>query len=377
MSSPTPEFLIETIKGFYNDPDHSDATLTVNNTKYHLLLPLVKRSAPLLFKLFEEVPKTSESSVSPPEQAIVNLMAALMKSQKKTFSISDATLANDVVNAVLESMYGKSVDITTENLVVVYNLSTKFGMTYLSDQCLEMFKKTIKLETLVVDYQKALEEKSPFENLLKINLINNLGGVPKSQLLEFTSKLSYDVVKELITSHEKICTEDLIYEIVDGWCKNHTTTIEPQSIELISLIKLEMLSVEMLTTQVKSNPLISGSNYTQALESIIKSSVKNPKQSKLSNAPDLVVGSLKWIYQGYRLITNKEVLTEKFRLLFTKEYHRLNGLYCIDNFERGWVCTKDNNLQNMRGCLEITSAGVKDTISQLRIFNDIESEINN
>lgn len=374
MSASTPEFFVETIKEFYNDPNHSDATLTVNDTKYHLLLPLVKKCAPLLFKEFEEVHKTSETPASLPEQALANLIAALIKSQKKTLSISDATITNDVVNVVLESMYGKSVVITLDNLMVVYKLSTRFGMTYLSDQCLEMFKKTINVETLVGNYQKALEEKSPFENLLKVQLVNNLDIVPKTHLLEFTSKLNYDTVKELVSAPDRFCMEDLIYEIIDGWYKSHTgEQLYTEPYELISLVKLERLSVEMLTTQVKYNPLISNTSYTRALELIVKSAVKNHKHSNLSNdhGHNLVFGKLNGTYQGYRLIINDEVLTEKFRSLFAREYIYFEGLYCIDDIDKGYVCTRLNNLAWGNGCMYTNKPGIKGSIMKLESARDI------
>jgi len=331
--------LLDTFRSLYNKPQFADVILTLNDSKYYLMSPVLEQYAPSLYLELESqatIPQTTPLDLTP-EQLIASLNTLL---NKKTLTISEPKITKEIADGVIESIYGKPMDITSSHLLGIYILSTRFGMKDLSTQCIDTFKKNIKLETLLADCQKALDENSSMKALLFSTVIDNLDIFPKEKLLDFTNKLCKTDILQLTSSDQLSCSEDLVYEIADSWFKIH---LDPT---IYSHIKLDCLSPHILVSHVKRNPQIDHSTYLKVLEeNYIKSASYKRGGIARKNKYRFAIGAYRASYDGYHLITKKEVETSKFRELFKSEYTRLKGIRSLVNdYAVQLVCCQDYNL---------------------------------
>jgi len=119
---------------------------------------------------------------------------------------------------------------------------------------------------------------------------------------------------------------------------------------VMSHIKLELLSSDLLVTKVKNNPNINTNQYMQILETRTLASIRSYGTSR--NSPSfssLAIGLINGKYDGYRLITKEEANTNAFLLLFKQEYNKFGGIYSLDDFTVDLVCCKGYNFCG-RGC---------------------------
>src|SRR5579872_3873486 len=182
--SDSDKFLLETIKSFYNDSTHSDVVLDVNGDKYYLLLPLIKKYAPLLHKEIEETPVNPPVTSPELSEVLSNITTLFSKLQnKKSVTLPNISVTKEVISVVFETMYGKPLEIST-NLASVYVLSTRFGMDHLTTQCVEKFRKdSVNLDTLLEDYKKVVTSGSPLVKLWAQVLQENLWYFPEDKLM--------------------------------------------------------------------------------------------------------------------------------------------------------------------------------------------------
>ena len=341
----SPEVLLQTIKQFYNHPVLSDVILTLNGEKYHLISNLIAQYAPLLHMELE-IQNTNGSKptidlTTDPEKLLMNLSAALTRTNKKIVNLTIPGVSKETVGMVLETLYGKSFEITLANFQEVHLLSTKFGMGSHSKKCTGVLKTTITPDTIVESYERALSEKSHLEPILKNKFYEILPIIPRDKLMDFISRWSYEAITELVSKSDLDCTEDLVYDIVDRWCQAHENTNE--HLTLTSLVKLELLSNEILVTKVKTNDYVYFDTYLK----VIESNLLTPKvtSGRRRSKAIFALGKLRESYDGYRLITKTEVETAKFVQMFTNEYRKLDGIMCLDSFAVDLVCCSTHNLQ--------------------------------
>jgi len=327
----------------------SDVVLVFNEEKYFLASVLVKEYAPYLFAEFEHrsaptIPSILSSDLTP-EQVISNLTSLVSKAyNKKTINMTAPSISRETLNAVLGSMYGQTLEITSLNILEVYEISKQFGIKHLMEECKKVYHNSITLDNLFDFYQRALSEKSPLLEITQNYLIANMISLPRDQLLAFVEKLSEDDIIDILTSNDLNCNEDLVYEMADRWCKQSNLDASHKQ-EVMSYVKLDLLSSKLLVNEVKRNPYVTGNRYVQILEARALASDKTNNLLRRSTSISLIaIGKLHSTYDNYRLITKEEVNTTAFRTLFKQEYDKLNGIYSLDDFAVDLVCCQDHNL---------------------------------
>jgi hypothetical protein len=128
----------------------------------------------------------------------------------------------------------------------------------------------------------------------------NLALLPKPKLTEFIRGLSYEAITKLVLEGNLACSALLIHEIVSEWHNIYEFDNSEEEIEKLLLrLKLDVI-----------DPVI------------------------------FALGELNTSYKGYRLVTEDEVRTLKFKDLFYDEYLRLNGIRSLDCFVLDFVHCK-------------------------------------
>jgi hypothetical protein len=349
-------------KSLYNNPNHADLVLVFNDVKYHLLSVVVQEYAPLLYAEFEKVQPPAVATTTDP--TIDQMMASLTNlisriPNRKTLTISDPTISKELVNAILESMYGKPMEITIAVLTSVYILSSRFGMEYLKKNCLEVFQKSINMQTLVEDYQRAVTEKSPFESIYKSLLTSNLSKIPKDKLLSFTKQMSKMDIVELLTSPSLNVIEDLVWEIIE--CRSDKA-------DLISLVQLDKLSTQTL---LKVKQHVTSETYATALEKHF-TCFGHSMYSTPRLGSTFAIGKINGKYPNYHLMTKEEFcantssITEHFKNTYTNQ----KGVYCLEDLPESVVCCQGYPLMIGGWFIRAIGPNTKDTYVTLISRND-------
>ena len=292
-TSENKDFLSESL---YNNPHFSDVVLVFNNEKYHLLSIVLAKYAPLLWTEFENVTITakdmesspslsssssSSSSNSPSADQLLASLTALLgqKYQKKTVIITDSLVSNQVVKLVLKSLYGEPFEITQENLADTLIISGRFGIEQLSQECVNIYHKTMNYTTLPRDYQKIVKDNSPLESLFKEFLFKGITQVPYDDLVKFIKGCERELIIELLTYSELHCTEDFVWNLIKD---------RSDLLDLIPYITLENLSIDILTKEVKR--FVAQEDYVYALEKRVDKS-NDAKDSCYRNEHVFCIGN--------------------------------------------------------------------------------------
>lgn len=351
----TTSALLEIVGKLYNHPTYSDATLNFNDEKYNLMLIVVEKFASRLFKEFEADSVTS--AVAPPAEpapsesapsfdpttdqvaSSLSLLISRLHPTKKVTTFADPRISKETVNSVLESLYGKNLDITLSNIGEVYVLSSKFGIENLVTKCMTVFEDNTKIETFLDSYAQALSEDSLTIRLHFNVLLEKLEMLPRDKLLEFIPRLKFESMLEIVKTDKLMCNEDLVYEMTDSWCRVHSNKDNnANAIDLMSHIRWNAVSIDLLLGKIRDNLNIDRKTYVQALESRVKLLSADSSHSRPRSANAFAIGKIGGTYNGYRLITKTEVESIQFSKLLCKRYFGKNGISCLDNFNSDVVC---------------------------------------
>src|SRR5579872_1686048 len=344
----TTSALLDICGKLYNHSTYSDATLTFNDKPYNLMLIVVEEFAPGLFKEFQAdsvTPAEPTPSTDPTDQVASDLSLWISKLQpaKKVTTFADPRISEEILEAVLESLYGKTLDISLSNIGEVHVLSTKFGIESLVTKCLTVFKDNTKLEAFLESYAQALSEDLLTIKLHFSVLLEKLDHLPRDKLVEFAPKLKFESVLEIVKTNTLTCDEDLLYELVDSWCKVNTSKDNnANALTLIRHINLDALSVDLLLTKAKDNVNIDRNSYVQALESKLRFLSADFSSSASRSCGSFAIGKINGTYSDYHLITAKEAQSPSFLKLFNEHYFDKSSIRCLDNFTADVVCCTTN-----------------------------------
>jgi len=348
---------------FFNNPTFSDTILKINGEQYYVASELLEKHT----KLFTSQTKIDSQNISSGE-VILSIIS------KNVITIEDANLKSDVVIAVLKSIYGIPLDITVENAIDIYRVSFKLQMKNIIDECIDILRKNLRIKTLMDDYLKAINEKSPLTLLFGKLLKGSLCLFEKDSALAFTEKIPLEFFYSFLFS-DVSCSESLKYEIADNYCDKNSIS-KNEKIDIMSKIDLSKVSGELLVTKAKINPHIDSSNYQNVLENFVR-------ENKVDIAPIIFrIGKYDEKYDGYRLITAAECKSSQFVKIFGEHYRKNNGLQSLDDFMGDMLCNDKYPLCitniNYGSCIRLRGIEIKkNKIIKFKCTHCTENELDN
>ncbi len=342
------EFLLSIFETFYNNPRICDTELIFNGVKYYVISDLFKTIAPKLYAEIKTqtaiVPSKLTLADMTPDEVITQLTFIINETNKKVVTINEPGVSNEVVGSILESFYGNPFVINSDNLRDIHLVATRFGMIDYAQKCVDHFTRIITVENVIQKYQEARDKQRHTLPIMK-NMFNRfISYIPMVELYGFTSSFTLEEITELAKCTDLACSEDVVYVIVDRWCKDNVLELTLDQIKtVLSHIKLDALSIQCLVSHVKTNKYIDTSVYVKALETVSQNLHRgNVCLGRKQNV--FILGKLRSSYPGYRLVT-KEDVTDKFRELLVQEYERLDGILSLDDITSPeYICCSANNL---------------------------------
>ena len=329
------------VRSLFNVPSVSDVIVIINGVSYHLMSAIIKRHSA---KLMAEINAVSiDTHVTESDTANADI-AFLTKSLQKLIGIGKKTLTitissvnnSENITSVLKYLYSYQLDINLVNMNEIYLVSTRLGIERVSAQCAEMISCELSPSEIMSLYKSAVDNNTPLKSLYEKNFRKSLILIPLPQIIEFTNTFSYESIVEIGKMDNTLCTEDIIYEILNNWCKFNSCTDDDKR-SLMLNVKLESLSSQLLVETVKHNTFIDKKSYEKALEDKVLSSPASAKirlllasdNSNTSTKKLLALGSRTTEYIGYRKITQDEIQNKFFKNLFVQLYRQNNGIFCL------------------------------------------------
>lgn len=323
----------------FNQEQYSDVHFLVNDKEFFLMSHFIK-DVPFFASALNELPKVQKISA--------NADVSLCLVGKRIIKLVDEVNI-DILTQILKSLYGDEMKITNDNVNEMYKISVLLGMTSLTNQCIKLLENSINLQTLLSDYQKAIEEKSELIPIYEKSFKNNIYFLPKNDVIKFFEILSPNDVYSILQSDDLAYDEQLVYEIASNYCFKLSDT------KVMSFVRLCALSNEFLVTQIKNNPLISKDKYLEELEN----RVHPTKTSALRNMSSAIkFGIFGKKYDGYRSLTKQEFCTDTFKDLFIKQYNN-HGIIGLDDYEGDILFVENYEIKHNKLRLRLSGKLVK------------------
>lgn len=321
----------------FNQPACSDIILSFNSVHYYLISNVIKEAAPALLSEIV-VPQVLNLATSD-DKSIEGLTAMLMQNvlNKKLININDLAISDSTVKAVLEHLYGKSIEgvMTVDNVHEFFALSQRFGGI---DSVKVHFDKVVKdfpNDKFASLFLKATSYVHPCVSLNE--LIRRLPRFTSAELELYIPQLSLEVVIQLLSSDDLECTENMIFQMATLWCHAHNDNLDSCS-KIMACIKFEHLELKILTTAVKSCPFVKPECYLETLEKVVMTRVHDVPFTRKSFCWKFAIGKVDGNYIGYRLVTMEDIYNESFRQMFDDSYIRFGGIPSLDTFISDIVC---------------------------------------
>ena len=344
------EFHKHIVKSIFNSSACSDMLLKVNTKSYFLLSHIVKVKAPKLFAMFptsgslqnSENPAGFEQVTPTPDadEAIKDVIKSLTRSllNKTVHEITDLSIKDDILVITLEFMYGKPLDgvVTLDSCDNFYLIADKFDM----DDVKQYIKKLLlsaSSKQLAEIYSKMTDKLHPmFDMCHEVYISKTIQIMDHSAIKILTRDMSYDMIIKLLSSAALMCTEDFVFELTDGWCNAHMADVNCK--QVMSHVKLENLSTDLLFTKVRSHPHIEPKLYIEVLEKKVSKSTMS-----MTRGHYFGIGIADVKYPGYRLTTQSD-FTSSFLVKFKTEYISNGGVLSLDDTKSDIVLSQEGEL---------------------------------
>jgi len=307
---------------FYNNPLFSDVILQHNDQQIYVSSSLLAQHS----TFFENIKIDTNEINRTPERIFAVVTKRVIK--------IDGNLDKNILEKVLQHAYECPLVITNENVIYMSQICKYFQMTNILNECYKFILNHPKINTLCDDYLNANEEKSDFEKVYYTLIIKHRTVLPIKELFIVSTKFSLDDFKFLLEHY----SGDMAYNLVENYINNNSLTHYKKKL-LISLINLNDLSIKILISKIKNNPLVDKESYYGALECV---SLKN--SANLNEGSIFGFGKYSETYEGYRLITAEECKSIQFLKIFKDHYEKYHGIRSLDNFKADILCNDTHPL---------------------------------
>lgn len=341
------EFHKHIVKSIFNSSACSDMLLKFNAKSYFLLSHIVKVKAPKLFSMCESLqnsdnPAGFEQATPTPDadEAIKDVIKSLTRSllNKTVHEITDSSIKDEILVISLEFMYGKPLDgvVTLDNCDDFYLIADKFGMDDLKQYTKNLLSRASSKQLAEI-YSKMTDKLHPmFDMCHEQYMRKTIQIMDQSAITFLTRDMSYDMIIKLLSSDALVCSEDFVFELADGWCNAHIVDINCK--QVMSHVKLENLSTDLLFSKVRSHPHIEPKLYVEVLEKKVGKSTMSVFRGHYFG-----IGIVDVKYPGYRLTTQSD-FTPSFLVKFKTEYLNHNGIISLDDTKSDIVVSQQGEL---------------------------------
>src|SRR5579872_2618519 len=256
------------LQSLFNQSACSDIMLSFNSVQYFLISNVIKELAPALLSEVT-VPKVISLSTGD-DKAVQDLTTYLVQTicNKKLITITDPTISDFTVKAVLEHLYGKSLEglMTVDNAHEFFALNQRFGGIESVKNHFDKVIKDLPNDKFVTLFLKPMAHVIPCVSLSEF--VRRFSTFTPSELELYIPQLSFEMMIQLLSSNGLEFSENTIFHIANIWCKVHSDNPDNCS-KVMTYVKLEQLAPKILTIAVKSCPYIKFEHYLEALEKTV------------------------------------------------------------------------------------------------------------
>uniref|UniRef100_A0A1B0A4I8 Kelch-like protein diablo n=1 Tax=Glossina pallidipes TaxID=7398 RepID=A0A1B0A4I8_GLOPL len=182
------------------------------------------------------------------------MFEADMKERKKgTVKLQNVEV--DAVKTMLDYIYSGIITLTEENVEAVLSVSEIFQIAWVKEECIKFLKSNLNGENWFRVRKLAdMHSCKELQNISHKYILNHLDDlITEEQLL----LLSFEEMKELIKDEQRLSkSEDSAYKAAISWVKHNLEKRRVHLAELMSHIRLPLVSTEFLTNHIVAEPLL-------------------------------------------------------------------------------------------------------------------------
>uniref|UniRef100_A0A1B0FFV1 BTB domain-containing protein n=1 Tax=Glossina morsitans morsitans TaxID=37546 RepID=A0A1B0FFV1_GLOMM len=182
------------------------------------------------------------------------MFEADMKERKEgTVKLQDVDVV--AVKALVDYIYSGIVTLTEENVEAVLSASDIFQIVWVKEECFQYLKNNLNRNNCfrvrkLADIHSCIE----LQNISHKYILDNFDDLIAEEGLVL---LSFEEIKELIKNVQHVVKpEDSAYKAAINWVKHDLEKRKDHLGELMSQIRLPVVSTELLTNHIVAEPLL-------------------------------------------------------------------------------------------------------------------------
>jgi len=193
------------------------------------------------------------------------LYGKLREASSSEIQITDPQVTHSSFLAFLQFLYTGSIKINPHNLLYILYLSKYYNIEPLRQKCLEVSKRTVSESDVIILWEAAIhlgedEIAKCCQEKVSANTKNILNSVD-------VSTLDVEILKKIVSYPYLSISEIELFLFVEKWTKAQENAPSQNDIkEIISHIRLPLISQKDLYFKVKPTKLVPPESYMEALE---------------------------------------------------------------------------------------------------------------
>uniref|UniRef100_A0A1B0F951 BTB domain-containing protein n=1 Tax=Glossina morsitans morsitans TaxID=37546 RepID=A0A1B0F951_GLOMM len=179
--------------------------------------------------------------------------ADMEERKEETVKLKDVDVV--AVKALLEYIYSGIITLTEENVEAILSASDIFQIVWVKDACIQFLASNLNGENCFRVRKLAdMHSYKELQNISHKYILSHLDDlITEEQLL----LLSFEEMKELIKDEQHLSkSEDIAYKAAINWVKHDLEKRRVHLAELMSQIRLPLVSTEFLTNHIVAEPLL-------------------------------------------------------------------------------------------------------------------------
>jgi len=262
----------------------------------------------------------------------------------------------EIFSQVKRFVYVGELEIPRDQLAELNDIVTMLHIVTLQKDIAANI--TFESTTELLDfYKKAIKTDNQHMRMTCVSqFVKSFGTISIEKLLQFVQNLPYTNLKEIMQDksiHTGSDSEINLAMMLAKWCEyfnlNSQTCLAVS--ELKGLIQFELITPSDLLGQIRPLGLLTNAEYVPLLEKIIVQQCQSKDRSNSDFIQFYLCNITEAIPNGYRVVTDEEFLTEKFRIHFfeqakqgIKSLSQSNNLFAVTNSGKTIVCVESGVL---------------------------------
>ena len=243
--------------------------------------------------------------------------------EKYENSVSVLSVEPDIMEIILDFIYGKEVDFSVDNIDELLAASDFLQICELNKGCVEFISTTDVNEKNIIPVWRFAKSKVQLDLINKCTAYIQTHFIPLSNQKQFLM-LSHDEIQEYLTLRDESTPEKCVYKTIMDWVEFDKPSRKQYFSKLFQVVDLEEMDASFVESEISNNELVK-SNF----ESLQKLTASRSSITKKLMSKDIVVVACR---SNQLDVIKLNVLTKKQSQVSTLEESLVDvAVACVKN----------------------------------------------